>query len=252
MGELDTALLGLITQHPRFQPCVEVDQPLSFAELISPETLARADVECANIFHIEQAKHRLQLWFYTLLGDILNPSIYLIVNDNIVPLLDLEQGLFSRDPKGYWFGYRPHTTASLAQSGAVFGQNIAKLIDAICTYTDIRPAPLWAVVADGIVQPALAAGNYDFEQLRAIEIAQQLSQAVATGAGVRLPAARIEQISDGEMIAYQPEVEPDFVVSHRVSCCMIYHSPDIGKCTSCPHKPREDRIKDLIAASEMM
>lgn len=263
---LDAAFDRLMAEHERFRPSLDpsVSQGnvVDVAQLYSDDTVKTAIAASQHIFGVPTDKHAAQLWFFSLLGDALNPSVTAMVSIDVVPLLDIRQStVFHRDDTGYWFGFRPHVCAdSVRESGRALAVSVAPLIVAICRLTGMRPAPLWAVVADAAVQPAIAVGNDDFETARALDTARELVAGLREGVDslggdvaefkAAIPQHNFEQICDGCFAPIDPGVEPDYVVAHRVSCCMINHSPTAGKCTSCPHQDKDVRKNALIAASE--
>ncbi len=263
---LDAAFDRLMAEHERFRPSLDpsVSQGnvVDVAQLYSDDTVKTAIAASQHIFGVPTDKHAAQLWLFSLLGDALNPSVTAMVSFDVVPLLDIRQStVFHRDDTGYWFGFHPHVRAhSVRESGRALALSVAPLIATVCRVSAMRPAPLWAVVVDALVQPAMAAGNEDFETLKALGVARELAAGLQEGveslrgdlAGYKagIPHHHFEQICDGYFAPIDAEIEPDYVVAHRVSCCMIYHSPTAGKCTSCPHQDKDVRKNALIAASE--
>lgn len=281
MSTLDHAFDRLAARHPRFSPSVTAPDhaceeiagtgTLSLVDACRPESLRAAIEAGRRLFALTSDKHAAQLWLYTLLGDIVAPSMTLMVESEVFPVLDLGEGtLFKREPGGYWYGLRPRAQASDAFGvGASLGRGLAPLVEALSECAGMRPAPLWAVVADGFIQPLMGAGNQEFATLQALGLACQVWAGLKVETEAPLPLPRFEQILDGEVLPIEGTgqlldalragvfddlefsgEEPEFIFSHRVSCCMIYHSPNAGLCTSCPHQDREERLAGLIAAAE--
>lgn len=250
---LEAALQRLSAQYYRFNPCIDSNgqKPMSVAELIG--AVPAAITQSKALFHLDNDRHAAQLWFYSLLGSVTAPAVTAMVCSEEIINLGLDSGvLFNRDEgQGYWFGFRPEqTAASYRAAGKDLGLSIMPIITALCAATGMRPAPLWAVAADGIVQPAMAAGNEEYETDKAVQIARQLHAGVQQATSVKLPALKVEQIVDGAVLPINAGEEPEFLIAHRSSCCMIYHSPDADVCTSCPHQPKEQRLASLIAHAE--
>lgn len=249
---LEAALAQLSVHYFRFASCLEIgdNQVLDLETLI--ESLPQAIAQSKAMFKLADDRHAAQLWLFSLIGSVAAPSVTTMVLGPVIPHLDLKSGtLFEQEQgNGYWFGFRPKQEAeSYQEAGRQLGESVAPIITTICDLTSMRPAPLWAVVADGVVQPAMAAGNEEFEQLQAIDIAHGLHAGVQEMAPVKVPSLRIEQIVDGQLLPLSPGEEPDFVLAHRSSCCMIFHSPEAGLCASCPHQPKEERLAKLIAVA---
>ncbi|AZA09528.1 (2Fe-2S)-binding protein [Corynebacterium pseudopelargi] len=285
---LERAIGRLLAQHERFSPSINPDASdpagvvaMDCAQLGQQACVDAAIAQCRSIFSLDKPKHTAQLWLYTLLGDLAAPSVHLMVEEDVVPDLDLRSGELFRRDGDFWFGFRPLRQAgSVEASARGLGLSLAGLVAGLCSHLDLRPAPLWSVIADGLIQPAVGAGNQAFETARAFEVAQQLREgllqganegaavmsngeaASAAGAGdgdaarqqVTLPPLRVDAVEDGQIIQADLQEllasgeEPEYLLAHRSSCCMIYHSPNAGVCTSCPHQDREQRIAGQLAA----
>ncbi|MDO4762208.1 MAG: (2Fe-2S)-binding protein [Corynebacterium sp.] len=253
---VDAALAQVLRTIPRYEPCVDSERAhevLTTSQLCTPETLGKAFHASQDLFDMPDIGHAAQVWLFSLMGSVASPSVAAMVLTDSIPDLGWGSGLlFSRDDQGYWFGFRPHALAADYETSAHnVGMSLAPVIESICTLTGIRPAPLWAVAADGLIQPAIGAGNEDFEQLKALDVATRLHAGLQQATSIKLPAPRFDQIVDGEIVPIAAGEEPDYVIAHRASCCMIYHSPSAEFCTSCPRQPKEKRYAGLIAAAEM-
>lgn len=252
--KLANALERLKSAHARFVPSLTpTTKVIDLADLVSEPTMSTAIVASKEIFALEEERHRAQLWLYTFCGDVLTPSVYLMVASDLKPNLDFATGtLFARETEGYWFGFTPQAeTASYEETGRSIARSFAPIVESIGKLTGIRPAPLWAVIADGVSQPAMGAGNEEFETNKAMRIVAEVLGGLKEEAGVNLPKVKFEQVDFGEIKDVEEDEEPDYVFTRRVSCCMIYHSPKAGICTSCPHQDKDERAAKIIAAAEM-
>ncbi|PLW02386.1 (2Fe-2S)-binding protein [Corynebacterium ulcerans] len=254
--KVEGAIDRICAEHPRLIPSVTpTEHQITFSELCSPSTVCDALTAAKDIFTLTTPKHCGQLWLYTLMGDIVAPSVMMMVSTGMAVNLEPDSGILFRrdDPEfapGYWYGWRPQTcTESYSAAGAALGKAVAPLVDTLCQHAELRPAPLWAVIADGLIQPAMTVGNDELETRRAVTIATELVAGLSEGAGVVVPAVRIEQIVDSQICSLGEE-EPEYLVAHRSSCCMIFHSPIAGMCTSCPHHNKNEREAALVAAAE--
>lgn len=250
---LEAALQHLSAQYYHFSPCIDPNgrKPMSIAELSG--AVEQAIKQAKALFRLDDDRYGAQLWFYSLLGSVTAPVVTAMVCGEEIINLGLDSGvLFNRDEgQGYWFGFRPEEiVSSYQESGKNLGLSITPIITALCALTGMRPAPLWAVATDGIIQPAMAAGNEEYETGKAIDIAHELHAGLQQATSVKLPTLRVEQIVNGAVLPISDGEEPEFLIAHRSSCCMIYHSPDAGVCTSCPHQPKEQRLARLIAHAE--
>lgn len=270
---IDHALARLIAQHPRFAPSLTptsaVLSDVSWAEL----TL-KAIAAGKQQFFLDNDKHAAQLWLYTLLGDVVAPSMVLMVQEGIFADLSVagasgfdgarESGgnghFFQRDDAGFWFGFAPSNQVESAfEVGESLGTFLPDLIEDIAACAKMRSAPLWAVAVDGFIQPLMGAGNEELETAAALAYAQSVWEGLAHSTGVALPRPRFAQVVDEQVADISPEAiaggqvaedeEPEFIFSHRVSCCMIYHSPKAGLCTSCPHQDKQQRLAGIISAA---
>lgn len=250
---LQAALQYLSVHYYRFAPCLECNEQsvISVADLCAA---VDASIRQSKVlFKLDDNRHAAQLWLFSFVNSVSAPAVTAMVLSDVTINLGLSTGtLFNRDDgAGYWFGFRPSETAtSYVAAGRELGISITPLIQALCSATGVRPAPLWAVVADGVIQPAMAAGNEEFEQAKAIRLAHGLYDGLKEVAPVKLPPPRIEQITNSQVLPLVAGEEPEFLLAHRSSCCMIYHSPDAEFCTSCPHQPKEQRLARLIAFAE--
>lgn len=252
--KLANALERLKSAQPRFVPSLTpTDTVITLDQLTSSATMATAIAASKDIFALEEERHRAQLWLYTFCGDVLSPAMYLMVSTDLTPNLDFSTGtLFAREHEGYWFGFTPQEeTSSPRETGKSIARSFAPIVEAIGEVSGIRPAPLWAVIADGVSQPAMGAGNEDFEQIKAMELVTEVLAGLEEEAGVNLPTVKFEQVDFGEITDIEEGDEPDYIFTRRVSCCMIYHSPKAGICTSCPHQDKDERAAKIIAAAEM-
>lgn len=243
----------LASQHARFAVCFDPSLNPGAEELGVDklcELIPAAVEHGQQAFELENPRHSAQLWLYSFLGDVLSPAMHVMVGEQVYP--DLSGGaneLFLRQDD-FWFGYAPKTTVDTPrEAGAALARLLMPVVEKLGTAAGLKPAPAWAVVADGVVQPAVAMGNEEFETQRAMDCARDVLAGIEDVAGVRLPAPRFEQILDQQMLPIEDE-EPEYLVAHRCSCCMIYHSPKAGLCTSCPHQEKDVRINALIAAAE--
>ncbi|AZA11183.1 (2Fe-2S)-binding protein [Corynebacterium gerontici] len=251
---LQHAFDRLIAQHERFRPSLTPNtNTLSAAELASRDTIEGAVAECQDIFQLEHQRHAAQLWLYTLLGDVLTPSVMLMVQGEEIPSLNFHNGTLFRREGNFWFGFLPGSGAdSHRQAGEELARSLSPVVEGLCEHFAIRPAPLWALIADGVIQPAIAAGNEDFETAKGYRVAEALHEGIAEVAGDCLAPMRVEAIEDSGLVAVDPQhleaEEPEYLLPHRSSCCMIFHSPAADVCTSCPRQDRQQRIAAQISA----
>ncbi|MDO4631491.1 MAG: (2Fe-2S)-binding protein [Corynebacterium sp.] len=251
---IDHAINRMLATFPRYAPCVDstLGRHLPATELASEQLISRAIAASRQAFKIPADQFGAQVWLFSLLGSVGSPAMATMVLTDAIIDLDLGSGVvFNRDEDaGYWFGFRPgRSSISYEQAGQHLGESLAPVIATICRLTGMRPAPLWAVVADGVVQPAVGAGNADFEQFKAMAVARAVHRGLQAAAAVKIPPPRFEQIIDDEFAPVMDE-EPEFLVAHRGSCCMIYHGADADYCASCPHVPKKVRLAGIIAAAE--
>ncbi|AKK05570.1 FhuF 2Fe-2S C-terminal domain [Corynebacterium mustelae] len=252
---IDNHLEHMATHFPRYAPCIQVHNNAAIPPdyLATDNVISAAIAQSTQLFKLDNPRHAAQVWLFSLMGSVAAPAIATMVCTDSCIDMGLDSGiLFNRDDGlGYWFGFRPQSDAEgYKESGARLAATLTPIIDCICAVTKMRPAPLWAVVGDGVIQPAVDAGNEEFEQLRAIHIAQQLHLGLAEAAPVKIPQPRFEQIVDGGIVPLVVGEEPDYLLAHRTSCCMIYHGADSNYCTSCPHQPKEQRLAGLVQAAQ--
>lgn len=247
---LHTHIDALVAQHPRFAPCLTPRVPVVSPS--DPHFLTAAIAAATEMFSFEDDKAAAQVWLFSFLGSVVAPSVRIMVGSGgeVIPNLKVEQ-VWHQDDDGYWCGWRPdHVADSPRASARNLAVSLDPCIKELCRLAGVRPAPLWALVADGVVQPAMAAGNDEFEQQLAVDIAQELFEGVAEVAPVPKPQfAEIIDESAMKDLTLPLRHEPDYVLAHRVSCCKIYRSPQAEKCTSCPLQDKDFREAALIHAS---
>ena len=79
------------------------------------------------------------------------------------------------------------------------------------------------------------------EQDRAMTVASAIHQGLQQVADVRLPPLRFEQVCDDQVVPVRPgDAEPDYLVVHRSSCCMIFHGDDAGYCAPLPARAEKE------------
>ncbi|MBP3088978.1 (2Fe-2S)-binding protein [Corynebacterium sp. sy017] len=254
----------LVLDYPRFSPCLvvsESSQIISAQQLLSSEALADIATACADIFHLEQLKHQLHLWLYTFLNDVLSPALYVMIRSETIPAIDFSDDahsaalLFRRDAQGFWFGLRPQAQArDYEDMGMGIARSFAPIIAKICEHSGMRPAPLWALVADAVVQSSIASANEELETAKALRAIPQILAGIQRHSAWPLPTPRFAELIDDTIVelaeTHDVAAAPDVLVAHRSSCCMIYHSPEIAKCVSCPHQEKQQRYARIIAAYE--
>ena len=252
---VDRAIARAVAGQPQYAPCVDESLGAALpAEMLASDQVVRRGIATGRqTYKLHEDRFGAHMWLFSLTWSVVAPSVVAMVLTEEIPDLDLSSGLvFQRDEgEGYWFGFRPGRRAeSYAASGRHAGESFAPIIATLCRVAKVRPAPLWAVVADGMVQPAVGAGNEHFEQDRAIMVASEIHQGLQQVADVRLPPLRFEQVCDDQVVPVRPgDAEPDYLVVHRSSCCMVFHGDDAGYCAPCPHVPKKKRIAGIIAAA---
>ncbi|MCK7675676.1 (2Fe-2S)-binding protein [Corynebacterium pygosceleis] len=278
---MDPVFGQLLAEYPRFRTALEPaahSRVLTVAELAAPAVIERAVVAAGELFGVTDPRHAGQLWWFSAVNALVAPSVTAMVEYGRVPDLDLGTGeLFIRDPEdgygdpgaGYWIGFTPGAFVSGSsdvdprkpqrRSGAGFTRSVAPVVESLSLVTGVKPAPLWAVVSDGVAQAAVEAGNEAFDPYLGVRTAVALVSGLGEGGpgdGVVVPQPRFLDISvtggtvtPTDMEAVFAEEEPDGVhtVVKRASCCMIYRSPTAGKCLSCPKQKPEDRERKLVS-----
>ena len=203
----------------------------------------------------DDTRFQVQLWWYSLCGSWFGPAVASIVVMGEAPRAEwAATRMFARD--GYWLGFTADgfdgcdnmDADAVRAYGAALGRMAEPVVEALSEGFGVRPAPLWAIVADGVAGAAVAAGN----ELMLPWVGAAVGAWLAEGLGnvARVPGPRFVDVADGvvtqtDMEAAADGEEPeDFdVVTHleRSSCCMIYHCPDADLCVSCPRRPAEER-----------
>lgn len=202
----------------------------------------------------DDTRFQAQLWWYSLCGSWFGPAVASIVVQDSAPKAEWSATtVFARD--SYWLGFTADSFVDCAADdadavrayGRAIGEMAAPVVEALGDELGVRPAPLWAIVADGVAGAAVAAGNELMEPWAGAAVGAWLAEGVSEVA--RVPSPRFVDVADGEVsptdvVAAQAGEEADFdVVTHleRSSCCMIYHCPDADLCVSCPRRSEEER-----------
>lgn len=254
----ESALQQLVAAHPHFQPCLMQGpdaRTVPVAELISEDFLSNAVRHGQDFFKLEHPRDAAQLWFYSMCNSVVAPAVALMVSSQKAVNLDLAAGtMFTAD--GYWMGFTPTSWASsYTEAGISLAKGMQPLIEALAQHADMRPAPLWAVLGDAVVQTAVSFGNTEFETGAALEIITGLFAGVQAHTGKPLPPPRLLELDESgastelaEDFHHNPAYEPELMVALRATCCMIYHSPDAQLCTACPKRPMDERLGGQVAA----
>lgn len=213
------------------------------------------------------ARFQTQLWWYSTCNSWLGPAVASIVVQGRAPKPEwAATTVFSRDD--YWLGFAagefvdlgaeaglepgdPGAADAVRAYGAALGRMAAPIVAAMEAELGVRPAPSWAIVADGMAGAAVAAGNEVMEPWAGALIGSWLVEGLGEVARVPVPRfvdvepgagsdavapTNLDAAADGEMADFD-------VATHleRASCCMIYHCPDADLCVSCPRRPAEER-----------
>lgn len=254
----ESALQQLVAAHPHFQPCLfpgEESRAVSAEELASADFLENAVRHGQEFFKLQHPRDAAQLWFYSLCNSVVAPAVALMVSTQKAVNLNLETGtVFTAD--GYWMGFTPALWAeSYAAAGQSLAEGVQPLIETLAEYVEMRPAPLWAVLGDAVVQTAVSFGNTEFETGEALGIIAGVLAGVQTQTGKPLPPPRLLEVDESGITTElpqdfhrAPDFEPELMVALRASCCMIYHSPDAELCTACPKQPMDERLGGQVAA----
>ncbi len=212
-------------------------------------------------------RFQIQVWWYSTCNSWLGPAAASIVVQGRAPRPGWD-GLtvFRRDD--YWLGYAADRFTDLGADaglepgdadtadgvrayGRAVGEMLEPVVEAIGAELGVRPAPLWAIAADGLAGAAVAAGNEMMEPWAGALVGTWLVEGLAEVG--RVPAPRFVDVEPGAgpegvaptdlEAAAEGEMADFDVVTHleRTSCCMIYRSPKAGLCVSCPRRPAEER-----------
>lgn len=230
---------SLVADSPRFEQFV-----FGGSEVSGTDWIAESVRVGSEQFRLPE-KQLAQLWWYSFGNSVIAPAVHLMVGYESIPSLDLSRGRLARE--GFWCGFSTDVAASSArEAGAQLAESVAPLIDALGSEFGLKPAPLWALTADALRQSALEAGNENFDPVLGAQVAQELVAGLGRANGIDFSA-----VVDGEVVPFDPALGEDcFVFAPRMSCCMIYRSPGSGLCTSCPKRPDERRIADMIALAD--
>lgn len=213
-----------------------------------------------------------QLWWYSLLGSLWRPAAAGILVAGAAPAADWA-GWSMALREGFWtaFAAAGFTPVPAGPGGppprgpdpvAGYGERIAGIlapaIAALGEGAGVRPAPLWALVADEAAGAACGAGNELMEPRRGAAVGARLAAGVARAAraaGAAAPApARFAEVTPDSVAELDPLAgggeEPDWdarAALVRASCCMIYRSPVGEPCASCPRRARPEREAQWMA-----
>jgi len=213
------------------------------------------------------ARFQTQLWWYSTCNSWLGPAVASIVVQGRAPKADwAATTVFERD--AYWLGFAadsfvdlgaeaglepgdPDAADDVRAYGRALGEMAEPIVAAMEAELGVRPAPSWAIVADGLAGAAVAAGNEVMEPWAGALIGSWLVEGL--GEVARVPAPRFVDVDAGagpegvaptDLAAAADGEMADFdVATHleRASCCMIYHCPDADLCVSCPRRSAEER-----------
>lgn len=139
--------------------------------------------------------------------------------------------------------------ASLADLGAAMYRALAPVVEALSGVSGVRENALWAIVADSITNRCLDAAGLRAERGSACGAALI---DVLREQGALVPAPRFVDVADtgtalrvGSPLMSVPMGRRRF--TQRASCCLIYEVPGQPKCSSCPKRAPEDRVRLLAA-----
>ncbi|WKD60946.1 hypothetical protein CCICO_04545 [Corynebacterium ciconiae DSM 44920] len=264
----------LVHEHPRFSqalmPMSENSEVLLSTQLIDANlgTRIRAAIAATHqLFPMEKDKHCAQLWFHSFVTTLVEPTMMLALDHDLVALYSSEHPatMFVQTPHGegagFWYGYHPKevvepSAGSYQQLGAGWAGLFEPIVNELTTTTDVSAAALWAVVSDAVSMGAAGAGNEAFAPYEAIAACCAVLEGMRSELQDRARVAEPRFLdfvegefrpSDVERAMREEEPEEDVVLStKRLSCCMIFHSPGCGTCVSCP-KQKPDVKRERMA-----
>ncbi|WP_192796155.1 MULTISPECIES: (2Fe-2S)-binding protein [Corynebacterium] len=269
----------LIHEHPRFSqalvPLNEDSEQLLSTQLIDAALLDRLRQAIAathELFPMDEDKHCAQLWFHSFVTTLIEPTMMLALDHDLVAICDAEHPatMFVHTPTGhgagFWYGYHPNhvlepSEDSYRQLGAGWAELLEPIVGGLAEITDVSVAALWAVVSDAVSMAAATAGNEAFAPYEGIAACLAVLEGMRATLQdrARVVEPRFFDYVDGEfrpsdvqMALREDEPDDDVVLStKRLTCCMIFHSPGCGVCVSCPkQKPdiKRERMAQQCAA----
>ena len=116
-----------------------------------------------------------------------------------------------------------HGDDRLALAGESLRSLYSYVLPILAEYGHMRERPLWAIAADAIANRLLWLGRALSSELENVKRVTSLLDPLTEQIGGPLPLTRYTRTDDFEAMH-----------THRCSCCLLFLTPQGGKCASCP------------------
>ncbi len=116
-----------------------------------------------------------------------------------------------------------HGDDRLALAGESLRSLYSHVLPILAEYGHMRERPLWAIAADAIANRLLWLGRALSSELENVKRVTSLLDPLTEQIGGPLPLTRYTRTDDFEAMH-----------THRCSCCLLFLTPQGGKCASCP------------------
>lgn len=164
------------------------------------------------------------LWWYSASSVLLGPPVssFVSARDEVAdPALD--SVVLFLHPDGRVLDARSVAAVATGELAPRLAATMATAITAVAAGSGAPEPALWAVATDSLANQVLWTGGSP-------DAAGELAAAVG-----RLPVPRFVTVAGRPVV-------------RRASCCLIYRSPGVAKCASCPRQHPTERDRRLRAA----
>ncbi|MGC0365133.1 hypothetical protein ABH922_003117 [Rhodococcus sp. 27YEA15] len=241
----------LVAAVPLFDNLNAYPDTVSAEVMTDPEWMAARVADTGRRWGSADLRVNGTLWWYSASSTLTGIPVGtgLVTGSAADPSL-VRGRIFLRD-NGYLGGFAAGgllpVTASLDRLGYALLDALTPVIDTLSQVSGVTPRALWAITTDSTANRGLDAAGTESE--RGSACAAALVE-VLRGGGAPMPRPRFVDVSRqgvadkvrNPLAAVRPGLRR---FTQRASCCLIYEVPGSGKCTSCPKRAPEDRVRAL-------
>ncbi|MET8316584.1 (2Fe-2S)-binding protein [Rhodococcus erythropolis] len=219
--------------------------------MTDPQWLAARVADTAERWGSADSRVNGTLWWYSASSTLTGIPIGTGMVTGFAADPSLDGGrIFLRD-NGYLGGFAAGSVIPISRSVAELGhamfRSLSPVIEVLAEVSGVRQQALWAIATDSIANRSLDAAGSARE--RGSAFAAGLID-VLRGENPGIPVPRFVDVDRNESVVrvsnpLTPVASGRRRFTQRASCCLIYEVPGEGKCTSCPKRAPEDRVRAL-------
>lgn len=238
---------------PFFENLGTYPDTVAATSMTDPDWLAARVADTARRWGSTDSRVNGTLWWYSASSTLAGIPIASGMVTGFAADPALETGRIFLRENGYLGGFQSEALIPVTESVAELGRAMVRaseaVIEVLAEVSGVRQRALWAITADSIANRSLDAAGERRE--RGSAFAAGLIDALRAE-GAPMPAARFVDVDRGASAVpvgnpLSPVAPGRRRFTRRASCCLIYEVPGEGKCSSCPKRAPQDRLRALAA-----